>query len=161
MICRATTAAATVNLNHGTATSADTGTDTLISIENVIGGAGNDTINGDAQNNVLTGGAGNDTLNGNGGNDTLIGGAGNDTMNGGAGADTMIGGVGNDIYTVDNAGDVVTEIAGEGTAIRSLPLSATPSPLGSEVEILSGTGAVGLTLTGNEFANTINGTVGQ
>ena len=85
-----TTAAATVTLGGAApqATSADTGADTLISIENVIGGAGSDTINGDANNNVLTGGAGNDTLNGNGGNDTLNGGDGNDTMNGGAGNDT-------------------------------------------------------------------------
>ena len=46
-----TTAAATVTLGGAApqATSADTGTDTLISIENVIGGAGNDTINGDVQ----------------------------------------------------------------------------------------------------------------
>ena len=34
---------------------------------------------------------------------------------GGAGADTMIGGAGNDTYVVDNAGDVVTENANEGT----------------------------------------------
>ena len=100
-----TTAAATVTLGGlaPQATSADTGADTLISIENVIGGAGNDTINGDVNNNVLTGGAGNDALIGNGGNDTLNGGAGNDTMNGGAGNDTMLGGVGNDLYIVDSA----------------------------------------------------------
>ena len=89
-----TSAAATVTLGGAApqAVSADTGGDTLISIENVIGGAGSDLINGDAQNNVLTGGAGNDTLNGNGGDDTLIGGDGNDTLNGGAGNDTMLGG---------------------------------------------------------------------
>src|SRR5262249_54728961 len=38
-----TAADATVNLGLGTATSATTGTDTLISIENATGGAGNDT----------------------------------------------------------------------------------------------------------------------
>ena len=49
-------------------------------------------------------------------NDTLFGGAGNDTLNGGiGGADAMTGGAGNDTYIVDNAGDVVTETAGEGT----------------------------------------------
>ena len=42
------------------------------------------------------------------------GGLGNDALNGGAGADTMAGGAGNDTYTVDNAGDVVTEATRRG-----------------------------------------------
>jgi Ca2+-binding RTX toxin-like protein len=63
-----------------------TGIDTLINIEAIKGGSGNDSLTGDAQNNSLTGGAGNDTLNGGGGNDTLIiGGLGIDTIDGGAG----------------------------------------------------------------------------
>ena len=44
----------------------------------------------------------------------------------------MVGGAGNDTYVVDEAGDVVTEAAGEGTdtvqstsAIRSAPTSRT------------------------------------
>src|SRR5262249_54703319 len=44
-------------------------------IENVIGGALNDTITGNALNNSLSGGAGNDTLDGGAGADTLDGGA--------------------------------------------------------------------------------------
>ena len=48
-------------------------------IENATGGAGNDTLIGNAIANILNGGAGNDTLTGGGGNDTLIGGLGTDT----------------------------------------------------------------------------------
>ena len=40
-------------------------------VERLIGGAGNDTLTGNDQNNVLIGNAGDDTLNGGDGNDTL------------------------------------------------------------------------------------------
>src|SRR6185437_3094465 len=47
-----------------------------VTIENAIGGSGNDTIIGNAVNNVLSGGAGDDTITGGGGNDTIDGGTG-------------------------------------------------------------------------------------
>src|SRR5581483_9884501 len=46
------------------------GSDTLSGFANLIGSAFNDTLNGDAADNVLTGGAGADHLIGGGGNDT-------------------------------------------------------------------------------------------
>jgi Ca2+-binding RTX toxin-like protein len=60
-----------------------TETDTLISIENLIGGSGNDTLIGDANDNTLKGAAGNDTLKGGAGNDSYYiqcGKSGNDTI---------------------------------------------------------------------------------
>jgi len=57
-----TSAAATVNLATGTASSAQTGSDSLVSIENVIGGTGNDTITASTAQNVMTGGAGSNTF---------------------------------------------------------------------------------------------------
>jgi Ca2+-binding RTX toxin-like protein len=56
-------------------------TDTLISIENVIGTNGNDSITGNNDANVLSGRLGNDSLFGSSGNDKLDGGAGADTAN--------------------------------------------------------------------------------
>lgn len=57
----------------------------------------------------LIGGIGNDRLNGGNGDDELIGGDGNDRLDGGAGADFMRGGLGNDTYFVNDPGDVVSE----------------------------------------------------
>jgi Ca2+-binding RTX toxin-like protein len=59
-------------------------------IENVTGGALNDTLTGNSLNNVLNGGAGNDTLIGGAGNDVLIGGPGQDVLDGGPGNNTLI-----------------------------------------------------------------------
>ncbi len=44
----------------------------------------------------------------------LVGNGGANELDGGTGADTMTGGGGNDIYTVDNAGDSVVELADGG-----------------------------------------------
>ena len=62
-------------------------------------GSGNDTIWGNASNNIIDGGAGSDGLFGYGGADTLIGGVGDDYMYGGVGADVFVfsDNTGNDI----------------------------------------------------------------
>ena len=72
LICRRLSADATVNLVTGTASSAQTGAATLVSIQNVVSGLGNDTITGDAGNNTFFAavGDGNDSYTGGGGTDT-------------------------------------------------------------------------------------------
>lgn len=107
-----TTAAATVRLDTGTASSSQTGTDSLSNIENVVGGAGSDTITGSSAANWLLGGFGNDTLNGGGGTDTLEGGWGNDRLSGGAARDVLIGGAGNDTFIFTAVGDTAPTAAG-------------------------------------------------
>ncbi|WP_246812681.1 beta strand repeat-containing protein, partial [Rhizobium etli] len=106
-------------------------------------------------------GTGNDldnTIIGGGAADTLSGGAGNDTLNGGAGADSLIGGEGDDTYIVDNAGDIVTEAADEGTdTVRATSASYT---LGIDVENLTYIGTVAFVGTGNDLDNTILGGAG-
>ncbi|NKK68776.1 RTX toxin, partial [Rhizobium leguminosarum bv. viciae] len=113
--------------------------------------AGTGTFAGTGNNldNTITGGVA---------ADTLSGGAGNDTLDGGAGADSLIGGEGDDTYSVDNAGDSVTEAADEGAdTVRTTLASYT---LGSDVENLTYIGTVAFTGTGNDLANTIRGAAG-
>jgi Ca2+-binding RTX toxin-like protein len=101
---------------------------------------------GNALNNVLTGNAA---------ANTLTGGAGNDTLDGGAGADKLAGGLGDDTYFVDNAADVVTEAANEGTdTVRTALATAT---LAANVENLTYTGAAAFSGTGNLLNNIITG----
>ncbi|HEY6661371.1 MAG TPA: calcium-binding protein, partial [Sphingomicrobium sp.] len=71
-------------------------TDTLVSIENAIGSAFNDSLVGNGGDNILDGRDGDDFIQGAGGNDTLYGGAGNDTLQGDRG-DAFIGASGNDV----------------------------------------------------------------
>ena len=116
----------------------------------LVGTSGNDTIDGLGGNDTLNGGTGNDTLNGEGGDDTL---------DGGTGTDTMVGGTGNDTYTVDNAGDVVTEAAGEGTDTIKTSLGLRGPPfdqiytLPANVENLIGTNAAGQGFFDNALDN--------
>jgi Ca2+-binding RTX toxin-like protein len=99
--------AVTINLGTGRASGA-AGADTIAGIENVLTGAGNDSLLGDSLANMLSAGAG---------NDTLSGGDGDDTLNGGLGNDSLTGGAGNDVFIVDNAGDVVRDTAGTDTIL--------------------------------------------
>ncbi len=83
----------------------------------------------------------------------IMSGGGNDTLDGGLGADTLIGGLGDDTYYVDNAGDIVTEDAGEGidTVYASISYG-----LNDYVEnlVLTGSASMGL---GNALANRLEG----
>ncbi|MBC6981698.1 calcium-binding protein [Caulobacter sp. 17J80-11] len=82
-------AGVTVNLTKaGAQATGGSGIDTLVSIENLIGSAFDDTLIGTSADNLLRGGAGQDVLTGGGGADMLGGGAGDDLLDGGTGVDT-------------------------------------------------------------------------
>jgi serralysin len=128
----------------------------------IRGYGGNDRLFGSGGNDRLEGGFDDDYLAGGTGNDSLDGGTGNDILDGGGGADTMAGGQGNDTYYVQDPGDVVVELAGDGNdrVLTSLSFALSGS---QEVETLSAsdlsaTGA--LSLSGNAGNQTIVGNAG-
>jgi Ca2+-binding RTX toxin-like protein len=94
----------------------DAAGDVLISIEQLLGGGGGDSLAGDAGAVVLSGGDGDDLLEGAAGGDTLRGGAGADTLRGGPGGttgDRLEGGDGDDLLLAtgaDDSGDSLAEL---------------------------------------------------
>jgi Ca2+-binding RTX toxin-like protein len=134
----------TIDLNAGTSSTTGS-TATFTSIENAIGGSGNDTITGDSGDNTLIGNAGDDSISGLAGNDKLEGDAGDDTLYGGAGDDTLDGGAGSDTASyADYSGD--------------------PDGVGSDtlVSIENATGTpFNDTLVGNNSANILSGLAGD
>ncbi|SEO50513.1 Hemolysin-type calcium-binding repeat-containing protein, partial [Duganella sp. CF517] len=127
--------------------------------------AGTYTLAANVENATVTAGAalavnlaGNDldnVLTGNAAANTLTGGAGNDRLDGGTGADKLIGGGGDDLYLVDAAGDVITELAGEGT--DTVWTSLATYTLTANVENVAYTGKAAFTATGNALDNVITG----
>ncbi|MCR0985737.1 calcium-binding protein [Roseomonas populi] len=106
------------------------GIDTLISMESLRGGSGNDSLTGSDRNNIIEGGLGNDTMTGNGGGDMLsyetslaavtvslaittaqdTGGAGIDTA---TGFRSLRGGWGNDVLIGNAASNALAGMAGD------------------------------------------------
>jgi len=91
----------------------------------------------------------------------LNGNSSDNVIDGGLGADAMTGGAGNDTYVVDNGGDSVTELAGEGTDEIRTSLATYSLAALINLENLTGTNAAGQTLTGNGSANVITGAGGN
>ncbi len=151
-----------VNLANGTG--AGDGSDSLVSIENVEGGLGNDSITGDNNNNLLYGNNGNDTLNGGGGNDILQGGHGNDILNGGVGTNTA------DYSLLDSQDSLnrVTINLEQGVAQKFGTQVTTHGPVSIQVgsdTLTSISNVIGTinndTIVGNSSANVLTGGHGQ
>ncbi|ABW30032.1 beta strand repeat-containing protein [Acaryochloris marina] len=137
-------------------------TDTLASIENVVGSNDNDVILAAAGNNRLEGNDGNDELAGGAGNDTLLGGAGNDTLRGGGGNDITDGGLGIDTADFSDIGAAVTarlDEHGRGIAIYQGPNGRVVDRLISIENLIGSANAD--SLSGNELANELAGGAGN
>jgi Ca2+-binding RTX toxin-like protein len=142
--------------------------------DDVYGNDGDDTVYGDEGNDSLYGGDGDDTLYGGETQDFLYGGDGNDILVGGSGSlfadDVMEGGRGNDSYYVNEARDVVTEVAGASDGIDHVrsSISYTLTARVEHLTLLQGAGAINGTgneldneITGNSSSNTLTGLDGS
>ncbi|MBL8713128.1 MAG: type I secretion C-terminal target domain-containing protein [Alphaproteobacteria bacterium] len=179
------TATGNAGVNVLTGNAADNTLDGGAGADTMIGGLGNDTYIVDSATDLVSENAsegtdivmssvtytlvanvenltltGSSAINGTGNalNNTIVGNSGNNTLDGLAGADTMSGGAGNDTYTVDNAGDVVIELAGAGTDLVNSSVSYT---LSANVDNLTLTGATNINATGNDDVNTLTGNTGN
>jgi Ca2+-binding RTX toxin-like protein len=118
--------------------------------------------------NLYASGSASINLSGNDLNNVITGNAGANVIDGRAGADTLQGGQGHDIYYIENAGDVVSENAGEGTDLVNTKISYSLTAHVENLTALSGaTNAISLngnalnnSITGNEANNVIDGGVG-
>jgi Ca2+-binding RTX toxin-like protein len=137
------------NASEGTDSVSSSVTYTLGSNVENLTLTGTATINatGNALSNVVTG---------NGANNYLVGLGGNDTLDGGAGADIMEGGMGNDTYVVDDASDVIIELASQGTDTVKSSISYTVEPA-SNLENITLAGSAVINATGNQVNNVLTG----
>ena len=135
-----TASGVTVNLlNHSVQNTVGAGSDQLVSIENVVGSAFDDTLTGNEFANVLTGSDG---------NDLLLGSLGNDFLYGGLGIDTA------------------SYAAATGNVRVNLTLAGVQSTISAGSDMLSGIenltgGAYDDQLTGDGGANILTGNAGN
>ncbi|HEY9105960.1 MAG TPA: cadherin-like domain-containing protein, partial [Roseateles sp.] len=134
----------------------------------------NYTLGADLENLTLTGttalqGTGNaadNVLVGNEAANTLRGLDGNDTLDGGLGADTLIGGTEDDTYVIDNAGDQIIELQGEGIDTVRSRITTTLSDNVENLTLIGinaingGGNALDNVIVGNDAANVIDGGAG-
>ncbi len=115
-------------------------------------------LTGTADQDMLAGTSVTDRITGLAGDDTIHAAAGDDFLDGGTGADVMNGGLGNDTYVVDRVGDIVNELADEGTDTVRSSIAYT---LGANVENLTLIGSANINGSGNALDNVLIGNSGN
>ena len=145
----------TVDLSLTTAQNTGIGVDTFTGIENVVSGAGADSLTGDFLNNMLSSGLGNDSLLGADGNDSLLGGVGDDSLEGGSGDDQIDGGAGTDTAIFVGAINASVDLRLVGAQDTGFGLDTL---IGIE-NLTSGSGSD--VLIGNALSNALDGGLGN
>ncbi|WP_397409912.1 peroxidase family protein [Polaromonas sp.] len=140
-----TSAAANVNLTTGVGVSAETGTDTLVTIENVRGSTGDNIITDAVGANTLIGNAGNDTF-------VLLGDDARDVIQGGVGVDTAD-------YSAMTANLSVNMAAGTAVVNGTGSTAGLSDTVNGVENFIGGTGND--TISGNGAANQLSGGVGN
>lgn len=137
-------AALSMTLATGLAAGGDAAGDTLIGIENLLGGRGADSLAGDAGANRLLGGSGADTLSGGGGADTLDGGDGIDEVHLAGSAS------GYSLLTTGNTTTIIDIDAADGDTGTAVALATEFVVFGDGTRrALGGSSAAGGTSTGS------------
>jgi uncharacterized repeat protein (TIGR01451 family) len=116
--------------------------------DTIVGGSGHDVLCGDNGRDVLVGGLGNDTLFGEAGNDVLAGSAGEDLLLGGDGSDVLDGGVGNDRLYGQSGNDTLVGGVGNNVLVGGSGNDRLIARAGRNI-LIGGTGMD--TLYGNAF----------
>jgi Ca2+-binding RTX toxin-like protein len=155
-------------------------------VDQMIGGAGNDTYVVDSFDDIIVelAGEGTDVVyasssyalsdnleklvlvegawasegTGNAGDNILMGNSSGNRLDGGAGADIMTGGLGDDTYVVDQVGDQVIELEGEGNDTVESSINYV---LGSTLENLTLIDSGNINGTGNDKDNILIGNAGN
>ena len=91
--------------------------DALPGIENVVGGASNDTLSGDAGPNAIIGGPGVNTLDGGAGDDLVQGDNDRDVITGGPGNDRLLGGGDDDSINAYDSAKPDADVVDCGTSL--------------------------------------------
>lgn len=86
----------------------------------MLGGDGDDALDGNDAPQAFDGGPGNDKLEGQKGNDLLLGGDGNDRLDGAAGNDRIDGGAGDDVVSGDGFEGLYTDVIDGGAGSDSI-----------------------------------------
>ena len=121
---------------------------------------GGDLVANPILGSTIVGGSSATTFWGGAGNDNFTGGAGDDIFRSGPGVTTMAGGGGNDQFVINNAGDVVTELAGQGIDTAWVNVNGWTLAANVEIGRLAGTATQ---LTGSATSNQLvaNPTLGS